>query len=448
MDKARLPFTMKATVTYTDAPPEPLPDRLLPGWVRIPVSFQVMLPAEVMEGARQGSPSAGSDHGSGTPVSIVPHSLRLGAGAHPDDGRTWQDFDALLRGLHDDPPSLAPAQVSQEELAAARCGEQYSVPPVPPQLRLGVPPIPKDFDAFLDFMDDPKRHPLAASSVSTSRTPGPGKSAMLPPIQTINGGGGSMMTGASAEAGQKAAAAAEMGLGATMTAVGAGATAFGVATSPEGVGVPIAAGGLATAGAGIGIYEDGFRRWNQHGNAAMTPHVDPRPPSPPLVPPIVLGPIEGFSTDPKAAQPHSLVTTPVQPAPRNGGLVVEPPQGPTIVTVFGDRREPDKINPDDQANHVPGSKGVKEGRSAVTHPDVDRLYDTWRGRGEPTNRILRGQPGFRERFDTGGEIVGIHRDGKTGIETPTTRGTIHYDKNGAHIVPAPSRPPTSGGQKP
>ena len=108
MDKARLPFTMKATVTYTDAPPELLPDRLPPGWVRIPVSFQVMLPAEVMEGARHGGPSTGSGHGPGASVSIVPHSLRLGAGGHPAGGRTWQDFDALLRGCRTIHPRLPP----------------------------------------------------------------------------------------------------------------------------------------------------------------------------------------------------------------------------------------------------------------------------------------------------------------------------------------------------
>ena len=56
MDEARLPFTMNATVSYGTLSPEPLPDQLLPGWVRIPVSFQVMLPAEVIEGARQGAP--------------------------------------------------------------------------------------------------------------------------------------------------------------------------------------------------------------------------------------------------------------------------------------------------------------------------------------------------------------------------------------------------------
>ena len=37
-DGARLSFTMNATVTYSDSPPEPLPDQLPPGWVRILVS--------------------------------------------------------------------------------------------------------------------------------------------------------------------------------------------------------------------------------------------------------------------------------------------------------------------------------------------------------------------------------------------------------------------------
>ena len=48
LDDARLAFTMNATVSYGTSPPEPLPNQLPPEWVRIPASFQVMLPAEVM----------------------------------------------------------------------------------------------------------------------------------------------------------------------------------------------------------------------------------------------------------------------------------------------------------------------------------------------------------------------------------------------------------------
>ena len=128
MDEARLPFTMNATVSYGTSPPEPLPDRLPPGWVRIPVSFQVMLPAEVMEGARQGgASSAGSGHGPGTPMSIVPHSLRLGAGTHPNDGRTWQDFDALLQDLQDEPLPPATARASRDDARPISAGALNSL---------------------------------------------------------------------------------------------------------------------------------------------------------------------------------------------------------------------------------------------------------------------------------------------------------------------------------
>lgn len=113
MNEARLPFTMNARVSYGDPPPEPFSDQLPPGWIRIPVSFQVTLPAEVMEQARQGGSSAGSGDGPGPSVSIVPHSLRLGAGAHPDDGQTSQDLEALLRTMQDEPSSPGLPQVGQ-----------------------------------------------------------------------------------------------------------------------------------------------------------------------------------------------------------------------------------------------------------------------------------------------------------------------------------------------
>ena len=123
MDEARLPFTMNATVSYGTSPPEPLPDRLPPGWVRIPVSFQVTLPAEVMEGARQGSPSTGAGHGPGTSVSIVPHSLRLDAGAGSKGGRSWEDLGALVEALQDDPSLLGPMGAGK--------GEPGPQPPAP-----------------------------------------------------------------------------------------------------------------------------------------------------------------------------------------------------------------------------------------------------------------------------------------------------------------------------
>lgn len=83
MDEDRLPFTMKATVTCDDQPPEPLPDQLQPGWVRMPVAFQVMLPAEVMETTGHHGSAAAPAHGPGTSVSMAPLRPRLAPGALP-----------------------------------------------------------------------------------------------------------------------------------------------------------------------------------------------------------------------------------------------------------------------------------------------------------------------------------------------------------------------------
>ncbi len=93
VDDVRLPFTMNATVTYGDPPSrDPLPDPLPPGWVRIPISFQVMLPEEIMQQAWCGGSSSASAGTAGAPASIAPHSLRLDTGPRRDGDRTWQAF--------------------------------------------------------------------------------------------------------------------------------------------------------------------------------------------------------------------------------------------------------------------------------------------------------------------------------------------------------------------
>lgn len=43
-------------------------------------------------------------------------------------------------------------------------------------------------------------------------------------------------------------------------------------------------------------------------------------------------------------------------------------------------------------------------------------------------------PPNREVVDFG-VVIGMHRNSKTGHARPTTRGTIHYSKTGAHVVP-------------
>ncbi len=444
VDDVRLPFSMNATVTYGDPPPRgPLPDPLPPGWVRIPVSFQVMLPVEIMQQpAACGGSSSASAGTPGATVSIVPHSLRLGTEPGQDGDRTWQDFGALFDALHDGSASPAFYPVDGDELIAAERRDPHPVLPIPAPLAFDKAPAAPDFDAFLDFMGDPDRHPAMAPPAPTAHGPGPGKSASA--AATGETGIGRSVSGHLGVL-PKVTAAGEIGLGAVMTTAGAGEILLGVATAPAGVGIPIAAEGVVTTGAGIGLYEDGLRQWNHGGEAAVTPHVDPRPPSPPLVPPVMPPPTGGFSTDPKAARPHGLVTTPVQPGPRNEGLVVEPPQGPAVVTIYGDEK-PDVINDHQKKHHRDGGKGYIEGRSWITHPDPQALLNAYKGTGTPYDKTPRGQPGFSEFFDTGGEVIGIHRDRDTGIETPTTRGRIHYNKLGAHIVPAPPQPPEARDQ--
>jgi filamentous hemagglutinin len=92
------------------------------------------------------------------------------------------------------------------------------------------------------------------------------------------------------------------------------------------------------------------------------------------------------------------------------------------------------INADKQGKHIPGHNNYKPGRSILTHPDPQDVLDKYAGTG---TRV-----GNQEHIDTDGEI-GIHIDNKTGEQTKTKRGTIHYDEKGqAHIVPAPAEDPT------
>lgn len=49
----------------------------------------------------------------------------------------------------------------------------------------------------------------------------------------------------------------------------------------------------------------------------------------------------------------------------------------------------------------------------------------------------------REVIDFG-TLIGVYRNEKTAQSQYTTRGTIHYSKSGAHVVPAPPHPPSAG----
>lgn len=100
---------------------------------------------------------------------------------------------------------------------------------------------------------------------------------------------------------------------------------------------------------------------------------------------------------------------------------------------------PPAIHPGQQGKHIQGHNNFDPTRSELT-ANPQRLYEAYAGKGQPVNDVERGQPGFRERFDTGGELIGIYRNQNTGAEVPTTNGIIHYGLSGAHIVPAAPNP--------
>ncbi|MBU2714286.1 hypothetical protein KCG35_24880 [Zooshikella sp. WH53] len=56
------------------------------------------------------------------------------------------------------------------------------------------------------------------------------------------------------------------------------------------------------------------------------------------------------------------------------------------------------------------------------------------GTGQQVGKTPVGQPGSKERVDFG-ENIGTYID-QAGNHSPTTKGIIHYSKDGIHIVPA------------
>jgi len=95
------------------------------------------------------------------------------------------------------------------------------------------------------------------------------------------------------------------------------------------------------------------------------------------------------------------------------------------------------IHADKQGKHILGHKNYIEGKrkSIFTHPNGGQLLEKHAGKGHPENMKKFGEAGYKETVDFGTEI-GYAVDMNSGKRTLTTRGKIHYDKNGgAHIVP-------------
>lgn len=112
---------------------------------------------------------------------------------------------------------------------------------------------------------------------------------------------------------------------------------------------------------------------------------------------------------------------------------------PELEQPYFESGSPDEIHQGQQGKHIPGHPNFEpaRGRSELTHPDPQSLLDEYSGTGQPIGRIPVGQPGSRERVDFG-QTIGNYSDREAGTKAPTSKGIIHYGKNGAHIVP--SRP--------
>ena len=91
---------------------------------------------------------------------------------------------------------------------------------------------------------------------------------------------------------------------------------------------------------------------------------------------------------------------------------------------------PIRINREKQSKHIPGSPYYVLGKSIFlgTAQDAEQLIKQFGGKGEWIDPN-------RERVDFG-KAIGVYVNYETGQEVITTKGIIHYSKNGAHIVPA------------
>ncbi|MDE1421519.1 T7SS effector LXG polymorphic toxin [Bacillus sp. FSL M8-0315] len=99
---------------------------------------------------------------------------------------------------------------------------------------------------------------------------------------------------------------------------------------------------------------------------------------------------------------------------------------------------PAKVKPGAQEKHIPGTPNYKQeianGRKnkSIFYGDnktAQELLDKFAGKGT----LLKN--GVKERVDFG-KVIGKFYDKDTGKYVETTRGLIHYSKNGAHIVPS------------
>lgn len=99
-----------------------------------------------------------------------------------------------------------------------------------------------------------------------------------------------------------------------------------------------------------------------------------------------------------------------------------------------------KLNKDRQAKHKKGSQAYKEALAKgefpsyteLSHMEVQKIVNEnmWKGK-----TFIEPDGQFKTIIELS-EDYGVFVDKSTGKEIPTNRGTIHYSKDGTHIVPA------------
>jgi tetratricopeptide (TPR) repeat protein len=101
---------------------------------------------------------------------------------------------------------------------------------------------------------------------------------------------------------------------------------------------------------------------------------------------------------------------------------------------------------DKQGKHIEGHKNyiqeirLKRNPSIFIHPDPELLVRKYGGTGIKVSGQASGTLGYKEVVDFE-EFIGFAVEQRTGTKTATTWGTIHYAKEGIHIVPTNPRAP-------
>ncbi|WP_413381428.1 polymorphic toxin type 50 domain-containing protein [Alkalihalobacillus sp. 1P02AB] len=99
---------------------------------------------------------------------------------------------------------------------------------------------------------------------------------------------------------------------------------------------------------------------------------------------------------------------------------------------IGSKSDPGYINAQKQNRHIQGTKEYTSGKSIFngTVVKATRLLRSHGGKGRVVNKDNN-----RESVNFN-ENIGLYRSPGSDAVAPTTVGTIHYSKTGAHIVPA------------